>query len=164
MSHSKKVYYSWHDVERQVQSIVRKLHLDRWYPDYVVGITRGGAVPATLMSHYLGVPMYPLQVCLRDNGITVSDTALAEDAAQGKNILVVDDINDSGATLDWISRDWQSVTGADKWQSIAHHSVKFATLLDNVNSDFTVDYSATTIDKVQNPVWVVFPWEDWWTK
>ena len=81
-----------------------------------------------------------------------------------ETILVVDDINDSGATLDWISRDWQSVTGADKWQSIAHHTVKFATLLDNVNSDFTVDYSATTIDKVQDPVWVVFPWEDWWTK
>lgn len=164
MLHSKKVYYSWHDVERQVQSIVRKLHLDRWYPDYVVGITRGGAIPATLMSHYLGVPMHPLEVCLRDNGITVSDTALAEDADQGLNILVVDDINDSGATLDWISNDWQSVTGADRWQSILHHNVKFATLLDNVNSDFTVDYSANTIDKVQDPVWVVFPWEDWWTK
>jgi hypoxanthine phosphoribosyltransferase len=116
------------------------------------------------MSHYLGVPMHPLEVCLRDSGITVSDTALAEDAAEGMNILVVDDINDSGATMEWICQDWQSVTGEEQWQSICHNNVKFATLLDNVNSNFTVDYSANNIDKVQDPVWVVFPWEDWWTK
>lgn len=162
MTHIRKIYFSWPDIERQVQTIARQVHLDRWNPDYIVGITRGGAIPATMLSHYLGVPMHPLEVCLRDSGYTVSDTGLAEDAGRGMNILVVDDINDSGATMSWICQDWQSVVG-EQWDQIQHHSVKFATLLDNVNSDFSVDYHAVSLDKVKDPSWAVFPWEDWWS-
>ena len=42
----KKVYVSWTDVEHQVQELLRQMQQDAWQPDYVVGITRGGLVPA----------------------------------------------------------------------------------------------------------------------
>ena len=59
--------YSIGDVKNAVQEILRQMHLDNFRPDYVVGITRGGLLPAKMISHYLKVPMYTLDISLRDN-------------------------------------------------------------------------------------------------
>lgn len=156
----KKVYVSWNDVQRQVQELVRQMWQDRWVPDYVVGITRGGLTPANLISQYLDVPMNTLKVSLRDSGDDCeSNLWMQGDAVQGKNILVVDDINDSGATLNWIRDDWGPEVN---WGS----NVRVAVLYDNESSDsiHTPDYSAESINKAADPQWIVFPWEEWWRR
>jgi len=51
----KKHYYSWTDVERMCVSIVNQMYADNWRPDYIVGITRGGNVPATIISNMTGI-------------------------------------------------------------------------------------------------------------
>jgi len=164
----KKVYVSWNDVQRQVQELVRQMWLDRWTPDYVVGITRGGLVPANLISQYLDCRMETLQVRLRDGAEDECESNfwMAEDAANGKNILIVDDINDSGATLNWIRRDWESGIRAADWNAIWGSNVRIATLYDNETSECItdVDYSAEVINKHNDPQWIVFPWEEWWRR
>ena len=47
----KKKYYSWKDVENMCGSIVNDMYADLWRPDYIVGITRGGNIPATIISN-----------------------------------------------------------------------------------------------------------------
>ena len=107
---TKKVYYTDKQIDGMVHDIIRQMNNDNWMPDYVVGLTRGGLVPALKISHYLGVPMETLKVSLRDNGVAgeacESNCWMAEDAYDGKHILIVDDINDTGATLNWIKKDW----------------------------------------------------------
>lgn len=164
----KKIYYTWNDIESGCIEIARQLYRDSWKPDYIVGIARGGAIPATLLSHFLGVPMQTLDVSLRDSGVTVSNCGMSEDAfgynKSPMNILVVDDINDSGDTINWIINDWQSscVPNSDVWKKVWHQTVKFATLTNNLSSKATVDYSAWEINKFEDPVWIVFPWEQFW--
>lgn len=181
----KKVYVSWNDVQRQAQEIIRQMYLDNWQPDYIVGITRGGLVPANLISQYLDVTMYALQVRLRDgvDDDTESNLWMAEDAfgyrhndqGQGysdsverKNILIVDDINDSGATLNWIRQDWQKscLPNDPAWAGIWGGNVRIATLYDNETSasEVLVNYTAETVNKHNDPQWIVFPWEEWWKK
>jgi hypoxanthine phosphoribosyltransferase len=63
----KKHYYSWDDVEHMCQQIALQMYKDAWRPDYIVGITRGGNVPATILSNMLGVRCETLKVKLRDN-------------------------------------------------------------------------------------------------
>ena len=105
----KKVYYSWKDVQGAVLEIARQMHNDdNWRPDYIVGLGRGGLIPATLLSHYTNIPMQTLDVSLRDGGFKVSNLGMSEDAYEGKNILVVDDINDQGSTIAWIKQDWEA--------------------------------------------------------
>ena len=122
----KKIYYTWQDVENQTQEILRQIQRDAWVPDYVVGLTRGGLVPANLISQYLECPMETLKVSLRDDSISPESNLWMASEAFGyvpkdeqilsefdyaitaKKILIVDDINDSGATLNWIKQDWMS--------------------------------------------------------
>ena len=166
----KKLYVSWNDVQRQVQELVRQMWLDQWTPDYVVGITRGGLVPANLLSQYLDCKMETLQVRLRD-GVGSEDCEsnlwMPEDALEGKKILIVDDINDSGATLNWIKQDWEhNDTYIETFRSIWSNNVRIAVLYNNESSDCELDptYVAENINKFENPQWVVFPWEEWWRR
>ena len=163
----KKIYYTWQDVERQAQEILRQLQRDAWMPDYVVGLTRGGLVPANLISQYLEVPMECLKVSLRDDASQPeSNLWMAEDAFEGKRILIVDDINDSGATLNWIKQDWQSgcFSKDERWNGVWGNNVRIATLVDNESSksELTVSYNAVGLNKAEEDSWIVFPWEDWW--
>lgn len=181
----KKVYVSWTDVQRQTQEIIRQMYLDGWQPDYIVGITRGGLVPANLISQYLDVSMYTLQVRLRDgnddeceSNLWMSEDAFGyrqNDDGQGysnsvdrKNILIVDDINDSGATINWIRQDWQTtcMPSDPAWSEIWGSNVRIATLYDNETSqsEVLVNYAAETVNKHNDPQWIVFPWEEWWKK
>ena len=175
----KKIYYSWQEIEAQTQEILRQLQRDAWRPDYVVGLTRGGLVPATLISQYLEVPMECLKVSLRDSEHgPESNLWMAEDAfgyvmhdpmcsGNGrKKILIVDDINDSGATLNWIKNDWPSgcLPNDERWEEVWGNNVRVATLVDNEasKSELKISYSAVDLNKAEEDVWIVFPWEDWW--
>jgi xanthine phosphoribosyltransferase len=161
-----KLYYTWKDVERQTQEILRQIQSDGWRPDYVVGLTRGGLVPANLISQYLGCPMETLKVQLRDGAESESNLWMAEDAYKHKQILIVDDINDTGATLNYIKTDWEDscLPESDRWFKVWGDSVRVATLVDNESSKSTLDvnYSAVAVNKADKDVWIVFPWEDWW--
>jgi hypoxanthine phosphoribosyltransferase len=124
-----------------------------------------------MISHYLNIPMRPLEVSLRDGGQCVSDLGMAEDAfghENLKNILIVDDINDTGATFNWIMKDWPSGCFPDDptWEEVWNDNVKFAVIVDNLasKSKAPMDYVGKEINKAENDVWVDFPWEDWWAK
>lgn len=167
----KKIYHTWQDVERQTQEILRQITLDAWRPDYVVGLTRGGLVPANLISQYLECRMETLKVSLRDGAEQESNLWMAEDAFgyeqdRPKNILIVDDINDTGATLNWIRKDWPSGCFPDdpRWNTVWGNNVRVAVLVDNESSksQVPVSYSAVDINKANEDCWIVFPWESWW--
>ena len=165
----KKLFLTWQNVEHQTQEILRQLHHDNWRPDYVVGLTRGGLVPANLISQYLECPMETLKVSLRDDtSAPESNLWMAEDAYESKKILIVDDINDTGATLNYIKQDWQSscLPKSDHWNNIWSNNVRVAVLYDNESSksELAIDYSAVTINKAEEDSWIVFPWEDWWKR
>ena len=175
----KKIHKTWNDIEGACIDIARQLMRDRWKPDYVVGLTRGGLVPATLLSQFLNVPMHTLHVSLRDHSENSleSNCWMSEDAygydtnktypseEPRKKILIVDDINDTGATLEWIKQDWQGscVPKDELWDKhIWHNNVRFAVLTDNQSSSSDVDYSVWEINKAEEDVWIVHPWEDFW--
>lgn len=169
----KKIYHTWSDIEAQTQEILRQITVDGWRPDYVVGLTRGGLVPANLISQYLGCRMETLKVSLRDGSQQESNLWMAEDAFgheqdRPRNILIVDDINDTGATLNWIQEDWPSGCFPDhpSWRTVWGNNVRVAVLVDNESSkcQIPVTYSAVNINKAAEDCWIVFPWESWWHK
>jgi hypoxanthine phosphoribosyltransferase len=80
--------------------------------------------------------------------------------------LIVDDINDTGATLNYIREDWPSGCFPDdpRWKQVWGNNVRVACLYDNESSksELHVQYSAVSINKAAEDCWIVFPWESWW--
>ena len=150
-----------------MRDIAMSMYKDNWRPDYIVGITRGGLVPAVMLSHMTGIPMHTLCVQLATEGLdenTESNCWMAEDAfgyeKEPKNILIIDDINRGGDAMEWIMKDWQSgcLPNDERWDQIWHNNVRFASLLSNPNSIVDTDYwSAEFSDEEEN--WIEFPWE-----
>jgi len=194
-----KQIVSWNEVQSLVAKVCRDIAVGHWRPDYVVGLTRGGLLPAKMISHYFNVPMHALGANLRDhvdgNG-PESNLWMAEDAFgypkqeieveesldsimqaaddllsvvdNFKNILIVDDINDTGATFNWLMEDWRSgcLPSDPSWEEVWNGNVKFAVLFDNLSSECEVkmDFAGTEINKAEEDVWIDFPWESWWAR
>lgn len=181
---TKKKFYTWEDIEKMCVHIMRDMYLDNWIPDYIVGITRGGNVPATILSNMLNVPGDALCVSFRDNSLAnESNCAMAEDAFgyseipqdgyynttngsdpyKRKKILIIDDINDTGRTFNWIMKDWQEscLPNDPAWKKIWLNNVRFAVLTENLSSNFEhVSYYCDTVNKAEDDVWLVYPWEN----
>ena len=175
----KKHFYSYNDVHKAAMDIVLKMYKDNWRPDYVVGITRGGLPLALRISQLLDCRMETLKVKLRDakNGEECETNCwMAEDAFgyiedndyntssvfEKKNILIVDDINDTGATFNWIKQDWQSgcLPNNPNWNTVWGGNVRFATMTENLSSEFgEVNYHWHELNKAEEDVWLVYPWE-----
>ena len=76
----KKHYYSWNDIEKMCTTILTDMYTSNYKPDYIVGITRGGNIPATILSNMTGIPCEAIKVSLRDGSTLESNCAMAEDA------------------------------------------------------------------------------------
>ena len=108
----KKVHYTWKDIEHMIVTINNLMFADNWRPEYIVGMTRG-RYRAVIMPNTTGIPMHALDVRFRDTDENYvgpeSNAWMAEHAYEGKKILLVDDINDSGNTpTNWIKQDWMA--------------------------------------------------------
>lgn len=155
-----KIYYDWAQIDRWCQRIALDILKTDWRPDYIVGLTRGGLVPGVMLSHILDIPMHTLKVALRDGHEDCETNAwMPEDVTEGKNILIVDDINDTGDTLAWIRDNWEKSVFKGDIEFHWHKRIKVAVIVNNLASNEHIDWCAIDINKAEDPSWIVFPWE-----
>ncbi|HEX8300175.1 phosphoribosyltransferase [Sphingomonas sp.] len=124
-----------------------------WEPSLLVGVGRGGLTPAVYLSHRMGLPLVSI-----DHSTRIAQfgeelvSVLAQRTRGGDRLLFIEDINDSGKTIGEI-RTALAAEGA-----IAEH-IRFAVLMNNVQSSQTVEYGFRAIDRAVQKDWFVFPWE-----
>lgn len=114
-------------------------------PDLIVGVKRGGVVPALHLSHELDKPMEVITWQTRDVQVQEHNQVIKDAISDGKTVVFVDDINDTGTTIKQLRDAYGD-----------HKNVLFATLVEKVASAQYTDVTALRID---DPRWVVFPWE-----
>jgi uncharacterized protein len=146
-------YIPYPEFVADVQAVAEALQRDEWRPDYIVGIGRGGLVPAAYLSHRTGISLLSVDYSSGVRGFAEElIEKLAVATGEGRAILLVDDINDSGATIEALRK------------SLLDHGavadrVRVAVLIDNQRSMAKVDYRSRTIDRSSDKRWFVFPWE-----
>ena len=146
-------YIAFDDFVADVRTVAASVAGGTWQPDFVIGIGRGGLVPAVFISHRLNLPMLSIDHSSKVPGF--ADELLgkvAEKSTDGTRLLFIDDINDTGGTIDYIRQ-----LLADDGCEVGN--LRFAVLMNNSRSKVSVDYWAQMIDRNEDKRWFVFPWE-----
>jgi len=140
-SKDKDLHLDSNDIKKFTLNIIQQMNHGKWTPDIVLGFTRGGLVPANYISQWYDIPM-----------IAINKDRDFDDRLDYDNILVIDDINDTGNTLTLFNEKIRPRL----------RNVKYATIVNNEASKFYVDYCGYSYNKLDEPNWIVFPWETWW--
>jgi xanthine phosphoribosyltransferase len=137
----------------ELETVAVQIEQDEWTPDFLVGIGRGGLVPAAYLSHRTGIQM--LSVDHSSGEVGFADDLLDKLAAKirdGARILIVDDINDSGGTIAYLRTAIEA-----KIDDPA--GLRVAVLVHNIRSRAKTEYRGSEIDRDLDKRWYVFPWE-----
>ena len=143
----KKSIYSINEMHNAIKQIVEQINISSFDPEVIVSINRGGCIPGVYLSHFLDKPHKMIDIKLPDS----SENKFSF-FKKNKLILIIDDINDTGSTFDFVKKTFND----------SDCEIRFAALINNVTSKTKIDYHGQLIDKSENPVWYVFPWENWW--
>ena len=153
---SKKLWYPWDEMRRDVNTLCREIVLDKFDPCCIVGISRGGLTPGVMMSHWLNKPFKPVKAALRDFPEWEDYLPRKTD----ERVLVVDDICDSGETFQKMS---SYIKGPRINQPLELPTeVRFASLWWNNECNFEPHYYVNEIAKDSTKTWINFCWESWW--
>lgn len=101
------------------------------------------------LSHVYNAPLFTLNVSLRDG--KVSKSKFDWKHLKGfSDILIVDDINDSGDTLNYVM---------EMFHANKIFCPRTAVLLSKETSSFQTTFAGEVINKHRKDEWIVFPWE-----
>ena len=143
-------------MRRDVNTLCRDITLDKFDPQVIVGLSRGGLTPGVMMSHWLQKPFKPVKASLRDFPEWEDYLPKKTD----ERVLIVDDICDSGETF---SRMKSYIKGPRMNQPLELPvEVRFASLWWNNEGDFEPHYYVQEGAKDTEGIWIHFPWEHWW--
>ncbi|WP_297417818.1 phosphoribosyltransferase [Thermococcus sp.] len=145
-----KVYLTWWQVDRAMFALANEMK-KHFTPDLIVGIARGGLIPAVRLSHILG-----------DIEVKVIDVKFYKDinermekpvitiplhgSLNDKKVVIVDDVSDTGKTLEVV---------IDEVKKAGASEVKVVCLSMKPWTKVVPDFYVFRTDK-----WIVFPWEE----
>lgn len=96
-----KEWVTWCDIEYVSANLYRKI--EKYNIGLIVGITRGGLIPAVMLSHMFGeshfIAWQPSENASNDRILL---TNIKSELSRGEKVLFVDYIFDSGAALNYI--------------------------------------------------------------
>tara|TARA_Y200000002_G_C22444147_1_gene563446 strand:+ start:74 stop:508 length:435 start_codon:yes stop_codon:yes gene_type:complete len=143
----KKSIISVDEIKYALKEIVKQIDISGFNPEIIVSINRGGCIPGVYLSHFLNKPHKMVDIKSIDNQKISVNTL-----KKFKSALIIDDINDTGKTFSIVKETFDN-TNAD---------IRYAALINNISSKTKIEYHGQIINKKENPIWYVFPWENWW--
>jgi hypoxanthine phosphoribosyltransferase len=148
-----KTYINWETVFEDINTL--SILVRRYNIDAIVGIGRGGLIPATILSYTLDVKVLQnFQIESYEGEKTTGIHKLWQNPEDHfitkfnkRNVLVVDDLADSGNTLKLVKHFFE------------HKDVNlyYATLYFKRGTSFMPDAS---VREYSTEEWIVFPWEE----
>ena len=146
----------WSTIVESIDKLCKEIVLSDIKIDSIVGLSRGGLVPAVMIANQLGVrEVYSYGVRSYDGksgGDVKTYQWLGEKHLPGDTILVVDDISDRGATLGFVKKQLCKPEALP----YEHKNINTCTICVKPRSNFLPTWTGIN---VEDDEWVIFPWE-----
>jgi hypoxanthine phosphoribosyltransferase len=150
----KKTYVNFEQIKSMCSNIHEQVKADNFKPDLLIGICRGGLIPLGILAG---------EAMLNNRNTVTISTESYDDAGKQKalrfrfpvpvesyknyeTILIIDDLADTGETLDAVLKLLK--------QHLTNATIKSAVLFYKTKSKIKPDYYVE-----ETTDWIVFPWE-----
>lgn len=142
---------TWEEVYELARRLAFRIVGEGWDPDLLVAIGRGGYTPGRLLADFLHEKaLTAFRIEHYTAGAEKQETARVvgslDDDLSGLRVLIVDDVNDSGQTL-------EAAVGFVRERGAAE--VRTAVLQEKSTTGFAADHAA---ERVEEWRWIVYPW------
>jgi hypothetical protein len=132
-------------------TLANKVRASRFRPDLVVAISRGGFTPARVLCDVLGIfNLTSIRIVHYRGPADMEPVATVKYPlcipVEGQRLLVVDDVNDTGDTLE---------AARKHLEPLGPSEVRMAVLHEKTGSPVRADYAAGVIDEWR---WLIYPW------
>lgn len=147
---------SWAEVDHWADEVAAQIRAVDRIPDTIVGLTRGGWVPARLFADRLSVKRV-ISLRAQHWGVTATPEGKAKlteglsGSVAGSRVLIADDITDTGESL---------ALALEAVHAQRPEWAESATFLHISHARHKPTYFAEEIPK-ESWVWIVFPWNYW---
>jgi len=142
---------TFEEVYEMVRKVSEQVKASGYSPTTIVGLARGGWIPARLMCDFLGLTdlislkvEHWLQTGKTKDEATIRYPLTAD--LRGKRLLIVDDITDTGKSL---------ITSLEYLKKLNPEDMRVATMQYIPQSMFKPDYYA---EEVKVWTWFIYPW------
>ncbi len=141
---------SWDQSYQMTFYLFEKMAEDNYSPDIIVGIARGGWIPARLLADFYGnkrtanikIEFYNNTSRASDNPIITQEIS---EKVENKAVLIVDDVADSGKSL---------IAAVEHIEEMGAKEIRTATLYYKKHSIIKPEYYIN-----ETEAWIVYPWE-----
>lgn len=139
---------TWNDIETSCNEMLISMSSNKYKPDAIVCLLRGGMVPARIFADRFNITSNLFVIDVKFyTGIAETRTEPIIKCSEeiiGQNVLVVDDICDSGKTMDCVKL------------FLRDNAMRTATLFCKEDCTTKPDFYHKVVKKDD---WVMFPWE-----
>ena len=142
---------TWDDVDFIANMVAESISKKNIKFDTIVALGRGGLIPGAMLSYKLGIKnLQNLGINTRQEGGQYVETSVYQRPTITGNVLVVDDINDSGKTF-------EAVNSLIKSEYPDIGELLYCSLTTRYNTNFNENTISGKI--INTSDWLVFPWD-----
>ncbi len=145
-------FVSWDEAYRLGKNLARRIKASGYVPDLIIGVSRGGLVPARIVCDILqqkdlaAIKAEHWGIASRLGKAWIKFPLPEEAGISGKKVLIVDDVADTGDTYSVIVDHLKKKSPAD---------IRTAVLQYKTSSTFVPDYWG---EKHETWTWIIYPW------
>lgn len=158
---AQKIWYTYDDIHRTVKHIAQKINEAGVKYDAMIAIGGGGFIPARMLRCFLEIPIYAVTTAYYDSdneGQVTEEIKKVQwldpvpEVLEGKNVLVVDEVDDSRVTMEFCLNELLKEKFNTVGVAVLHEKIKAKT---GKIPDGIPYFSGITVEDL----WINYPWD-----